>query len=534
MQKRMQMLGTIAWLLTMLCGAASGQIVTVRVHSSVCSGGTCFGLLGCGTGVVVANEGNASLILTAAHNFDLTDRNGYPTRNGQINAIHVAGRTRAELLRRWNDGTMDLAVLRAYGTFPAIPLAETPPAPGDNVTINGYDFADTSHPELRATTCRVIDVDPGQQAHTSRSWPVGTSGGAVIDAAGNLVGIAVTSNGFIVNRNFRQVVLSLARRAEFPPPNVIASADAGQPAAAESGPSSQGETQDASTQPAASEIQRYERDAIAKLRSELDALKAQQAATQDADPPRGQPPPGLQDTPSDTSEQSTEGTRERTVSPPAGGVEPQGSASSDAAEKPERPGTAEPEDTPFGDTDAAAGPVAAADRLERVGDAAESILSDPLVQAGIWAAVGVATGGTGLVAKPYVGAAWALICAERRRRKKKKAGQSSTAAPSQPSPPQEADGDSPDGFPRLHDRDLEEAKQLVRLGQLEGRNPLLDSFMGMSFGDVLESDLSDNDLPDDVRRYAEGLQGRVKQRVDAAAPLSTGKPYSDSWRGTRS
>lgn len=514
MQKRMQMLGTIAWLLTLLCGAASGQMVTVRVHSSVCSGGTCFGLLGCGTGVVVANEGNASLILTAAHNFDLTDRNGYPTRNGQINAIHVAGRTRAELLRRWNDGTMDLAVLRAYGTFPAIPLAETPPEPGDTVTINGYDFADTSHPELRATTCRVIDVDPGQQAHTSRSWPAGTSGGAVIDAAGNLVGIAVTSNGFIANRNFRQVVLSLARNAEFPPPNVIASADAGQPAAAESGPSSQGETQDASAQPAASEIQRYERDAIAKLRSELDALKAQQAATQDADPPRGQPPPGLQDTPSDTSEQSTEGTRERTVSPPAGGVESEDSASPDVSPKQENSDTSA---APVDDNDTTRERVA--ETTDKAVGLVDAIVSNPFVSTAI---VG-ATGGTGAAGL----AAWQMLMAYRRKRKQN-AGPSDRSAspPSQPSPPQEADGDSPDGFPRLHDRDLEEVQQLVRLRELEGRNPLLDSFMGMSFEDEVNNLIDDPDAPDDQKQYARALRDIVRQRVDAAAPLSTGKSVS--------
>ncbi len=503
MQKLMQTLGGIAWLLTLLCGAANGQMVTVRVHSSVCSDGTCFGVAGYGTGVVVATEGNTSLVLTAAHNFDLTDRHGYPTRNGQINAVRIAGTARGELLRRWRDDTMDLAVVRAYGSFPAVPMATTPPRAGDTVTINGYDFADTSRPELRQTVCEVLDANPGDRAHTSRSWPVGTSGGGVFDRGGNLVGIAVTSNGFIVNRNFRQVVLSLARRAEFPPPNVTASADAGQAAAAESGPSSQGETQDASTHPSASEIQRYRRDDSAKSSGD----------TVQADPAR----PEAATRPSAASETgSMPGGRsslQETLQP---------TQQADAADRLEQ----------------------AKEGADKAVDLVDAIVSNPFVSTAI---VG-ATGGTGAAGL----AAWQMLMTYRRKRKQTQV----VADIGQPTDSQQAlidrlqstvgsmaarletmqsqnveqtqggSGDAPDRFPPLHERDLDEVQQLVRLRELEGRNPLLDSFVGMSFEDEVNNLIDDPDAPDDQKQYARALRDIVRQRVDAAAPLSTGKSVS--------
>lgn len=82
----------------------------------------------------------------------------------------------------------------------------------------------------------------------------------------------------------------------------------------------------------------------------------------------------------------------------------------------------------------------------------------------------------------------------------------------------------------MHERDLTEVQQLLQLGQLEGRNPLLDSFVGMSYDDEIRNDLSNSDMPAEVRKYARDLWDRVRLKANSAAPLATGKPYDDSWR----
>lgn len=451
MQTTIRTIATLLWLLALLCGAASAQ--NVFIESQLCRNGYC--QRGESSGTIIHSEAGWSYVLTVAHG------NGEPGET-----LTVCG-SEADIIAR--DPQIDLSLLRFRFATDLVATIGNDLQPGQQAWL--FTFRGRKA-DRKAVT--VID----------RQWVTGVarqgdSGGSVHAARRTIGGVVV---GVTENRTY-VVPASVCRRfVAANLPQWKASADAGQPAAAESVPSTQGTVQDEPQQPAAGEIKRYERT-------------DQQA----------QPPPA----------QSQSG----------------------SAEKPESPGTpvrtAEPAGTPSGDTDAAVGPAPAADRLERVGDAAESFLSDPLVQAGIWAAVGVATGGTGLAAKPYVGAAWAVICAERRRRKKKKAGHSSAAAPDPPAA-QEASGDSPEGFPelRLHDRDTTEAREHLRLGQLEGRNPLLDSLMGMSFDDVLQRDLDNPEMPPELQQYARALRDEVRQRIDAAAPLSTGKPYSDSWRGT--
>jgi len=147
---------------------------------------------------------------------------------------------------------------------------------------------------------------------------------------------------------------------------------------------------------------------------------------------------------------------------------------------------------------------------------ADRALSNPLVIAAL-SATGLGTGLVGAKAGVSLGnAAFAWW----RRRKKKKGG-------SEP---------APETFPeepkrQLHKRDTREAEELVRLGRLEGRDPLLDSFMGITFQDVLKGDLEGSqELTPELEKYARSLWDRVTARVESAAPLSTGSEYSDDWR----
>ena len=148
-------------------------------------------------------------------------------------------------------------------------------------------------------------------------------------------------------------------------------------------------------------------------------------------------------------------------------------------------------------------------------NAASDLLSHPMVQTAIVAASG-GTGALGLAAV-QTWLAW-------RRRKR------NAAAEPKDKDVQRSGGDEPHGF--LHDRDLTDARELVRLGKLEGRDPLLDSFMGMSFDDALQRDITAHE-DDAVRDYARKLREEVIGRVNEAAPISTGKPYSDNWRVTK-
>lgn len=378
------------------CNASFAQMVTVRVQSSVCTNGICTSMSGYGTGVVVATEGNTSLVLTAAHNFDLTDRNGYPTQNGQINAIRIGGRARGELLRRWRDSVMDLAVVRAYAALPAVPLSTQPPHAGDTVTVNGYDFADTSQPQLQATTCRVLNAEQGERAHTNRSWPVGTSGGGVFDTAGNLVGIAVTSNGFIANRNFREVIESLTRYGTFETPRQKLSADAGQPAATESVPSTQGETPDGSKQSAAGDMQRY-------VRSKENGQKFEQTAATVKD-----------SLPVESS-----------IADPAGPeTVPRPSAASETGSMPSGQPATQEAPQPKQQTDVAAQTSSTSNNINKAITLVDAIVSNP------WTATAItgATGGAGAAGL----AGWQMLMAYRRRKKSESQADGQVAdAPSQ-------------------------------------------------------------------------------------------------------
>lgn len=174
------------------------------------------------------------------------------------------------------------------------------------------------------------------------------------------------------------------------------SRDTGPLAVAESVPSTQGAKQDAQTQPAAGEIEQYER------------------TDQKAQPPPNTPP--TESSPDANGE--SQGAPERTVTPAA----PPGSDLSGS----ETAGTVEDVSaTPAGESTPAGG------RLDKAADIVGTILNHPLT----WAAIGIATSGAGLAAKPYAGAALLAIRELRRRRRERKAGQKLDPPPDVPHEP---------------------------------------------------------------------------------------------------
>lgn len=462
MQTLIKTLATLIWLLTLLCGTAPAQ--NVFIESQRCRDGYC--QRGESSGTIIHSEAGWSYVLTVAHG------NGEPGET-----LTVCG-TEADIVAR--DPQIDLSLLRFRFATDLVATIGNDLQPGQQAwlfTFRGRkaDRKAVTVIDRQWVTGVARQGDSGGSVHAARR----TIGGVVVGVSGNQTYVVPAS----VCRRFVAAHLSGWK----------ASADAGQPAAAESVPSTQGETQDASQQPAAGDT-RYER-------------------SKENTPKFEQPPGTVKDSlpvPSSASDPARPETGTRPSTAPETGSMPGGQPAQQEASQPGQP-------------------AGAADRRQhardvggKVVDAADSILSSPWVQAAILGASG-GTGAAGL-------AGWQMLMAYRRRRQ----NTVPASPPSQPSPPQGGDGDSPDGFPelRLHDRDTTEAREHLRLGQLEGRNPLLDALVGMSFDDLLTRDLDNPEMPSELQQYARALRDEVRQRVDAAAPLSTGKPYSDSWRGT--
>lgn len=65
----------------------------------------------------------------------------------------------------------------------------------------------------------------------------------------------------------------------------------------------------------------------------------------------------------------------------------------------------------------------------------------------------------------------------------------------------------------LPKRSLDEARQLVRLGQLEGRDPLLDAARGMFIDDAI------NDQPEEVQPILTAFRDSLNRKAESIAPL---------------
>ena len=139
--------------------------------------------------------------------------------------------------------------------------------------------------------------------------------------------------------------------------------------------------------------------------------------------------------------------------------------------------------------------------LEPVATAAESLIDSPIVMS----AIAASTGGTGVAA---IWAVRAFLAVRRRRR----------------------EGGDSDSFPQRLPRDQTEARQTLQLRKLEGRDPVLDGFVGVALQDQLAEDIRNGQLPDDVRNYARQLTDQVRDRVDDVAPIATDRIYRGAWR----
>lgn len=74
--------------------------------------------------------------------------------------------------------------------------------------------------------------------------------------------------------------------------------------------------------------------------------------------------------------------------------------------------------------------------------------------------------------------------------------------------------------PRMPPRDTRELHSVVQLGQLEGRDPILDSFIGIASSDEIETTLADPETTPEIREYCSSLRQRIRDRVNQVAPIS--------------
>ena len=146
------------------------------------------------------------------------------------------------------------------------------------------------------------------------------------------------------------------------------------------------------------------------------------------------------------------------------------------------------------------------------------------------AATGVGTGGTG--AAVLLGVQALLRYRKRRREQGAPAKPDEGGDTGQNPEPSFSSGDIKESEPQreMLQRDTTEAEQLIQLGRLEQRDPILDSFMGMSFHDELKADRSKPELNKEVRDYIANLHDRVMARVDKVAPVAASQSYSDRSR----
>jgi hypothetical protein len=131
---------------------------------------------------------------------------------------------------------------------------------------------------------------------------------------------------------------------------------------------------------------------------------------------------------------------------------------------------------------------------------ARGLLSDMLpvaIKAAAVVAAGGATGGTGYIAYLAISAAAAFL----RRRKGRKAAVVA------------------DEFCDAT-RDDEEARQLLQLSMLEGRNPLHDAIIGRFAFDELDRVIDGSDEWPDARDYAKKLKAILENKFNEMAPLS--------------
>lgn len=193
---------TVALGLTTLSGTSIAQVARIELQWQNCPANVlCRRVDGYGTAVAVAHYQQGTVFATAAHSFRPQEAGFKRTR------LTVQGKP-AELKGQWLDSrSIDFALVFVPRVrFPLVPLAPQAPQAGDEFYVSGYDFAVSNKPVIRYYKGRVTKAEQGDFGQASISWPVGTSGGPVVNAAGELIGIAVHSSGFMINWDFARVI----------------------------------------------------------------------------------------------------------------------------------------------------------------------------------------------------------------------------------------------------------------------------------------------------------------------------------------
>jgi hypothetical protein len=374
----------------------------------------------------------------------------------------------ARVIGSWVDNKAnDFAILLVDHLFKEVVPIGLPPKEGDRVTVYGYDYAVSNDPQVTTKTGKIVKVKKGEMSDVDFTSGVGVSGGPAIDSSGNLAGILVWSHSIMPNIGFRQSIKQLLRDANLPPPNPE-KFTRGVPEPPED--SLVDKTNDQKLQAEIESLRKRQQSEIEKLKREQAAWIVKQKELLEK---QGSEESKTTETAVSTSKQKT-GSRVVT------------------------------------------GAGKAIDAAEGAVGIATALLGNPFVAT----ALGITTAGTGL-AGAYGGLKIAgALLAWRRRRKERNGGVVGQNPPEKFQQPRQ-----------LHLRDTTEAAQLVRLGRLEGRDPLLDSFLGVTFQDVIQADIEgSNGLSPEIDSYARSLWDRVTSRVESAAPLSTGSEYSDNWR----
>lgn len=167
----------------------SARQASVRIDALCRGGAVADGPIGIGTGFFIAPDG---LVLTAYHVVDPAEEGApCPVRYVAI----TPGRSRYRLTLVGFDAYHDLAVLKAdvKRSVPYVPLAKTLPRPGTKVVAVGDSRGQFLQPRAgEVTRLGVRPVRPGFASETmqlTNSLAPGDSGGPVVDAAGQAVGV---------------------------------------------------------------------------------------------------------------------------------------------------------------------------------------------------------------------------------------------------------------------------------------------------------------------------------------------------------
>lgn len=416
-------------------------------------------------GVVIdvgpVGNGPGVTVLTCAHAF----------REQGVCEVQIAGGWRLCQLVA-TDPARDLALLWVpQTTAKAAPLADSDPEVGAEITLHAFDHH-------RGGQYRVIPGRLGKPARQSNGiarWE--SSGGAVIGYSGGawmhdrkVIGIQIEGDNPVSEGVYQIGVLTQRESIE----KFLVSTGA----AIRHGHSDSGGN---------SEVRLFNEKSIAELQRELQQIRAELAEmkspaeakllVEDPEPVLGEPSPTKPEEPVKDAPVFAETPGEpATPTPPALPADQEGS---------ERAGATE-------------GPVLGWLR---------SIARGQLSALG-WAAVGAGTAGAlGLL----VPAAWRFIA-----RRKSPEQRLLELVLSRSRNRKEAEPERQIPFPRF----LDEADQLRRLRQSEGRVAALDALVGMLFDDEVKATMETAESPEE-KQAVRRLRERIMDRVDQIAPIAT-------------